>query len=158
MTIVPITEKNLMAAAAVHAAAWRASHKTICTSAFVAEHTTQLQARYLQQEAERGKKLWLLLDPEPAGLVSVGNDVIENLYVLPEKQGRGYGTALLRFAMSKCRRPTLWVLNSNQRAYQWYERKGFVPTGAEKPLSGALYECEMIYQEASPCALRHPGF
>lgn len=149
MTIVPITEENLTAAAAVHAAAWQISHKSFCDPVFVAKHTPERQAEYLRQEAERGKALWLLLDPEPIGLVSVGSDVIENLYVLPEKQGQGYGTALLRFAISKCRKtPTLWVLSNNSNAYNWYRRCGFIPTGVEKPLSDALCERELIYQEA----------
>ncbi len=107
----------------------------------------QRQSAYLRGELAQGKGLWLLLDPEPVGLVSVWWDIIENLYVLPEKQGRGYGTQLLRFAMSQCRRPSLWVLNNNRRAYDLYSREGFILTGVEKPLSDTLYEAEMVFTE-----------
>ena len=60
-----------------------------------------------------------------------------------EAQGLGYGGQLLCFAAARCPRPTLWVLSSNQFAYDWYCREGFRPTGAEKPLSGGLLEREL---------------
>ena len=75
--------------------------------------------------------------------MSTWGDLIENLYVLPERQGSGYGGQLLCFAAARCPRPTLWVLGSNQFAYDWYCREGFRPTGAEKPLSGGLLEREL---------------
>lgn len=143
--IVPITEENLIAAARVHAEAWRDSHKAFCSPEFVAAHTTQRQAAYLRGELEQGKSLWLFLDPEPAGLVSLWRECIENLYVLPSKQRRGYGTQLLRFAVSQCRTPALWVLNVNEGAYRLYLREGFSPTGRTKQLNDTLFECEMIY-------------
>lgn len=145
--IVPITEENLMDAARVHAAAWQVSHRSICARDFVAAHTPERQAAYLREELQAGKSLWLLLDPEPAGLVSLDGDLIENLYVLPQAQGRGCGTQLLRFAVSRCRRPRLWVLSSNQFAYDWYIRSGFIPTGKKKELSAALFERELIRKE-----------
>ena len=53
--------------------------------------------------------------------VSVTENLIEDLYVLPEYQGRGYGTQLLRFAMAACTgRPSLWVLESNAGARRLY--------------------------------------
>ena len=91
--IVPVDERNIAAAGAVHAASWRESH-SFCTPEFVAAHTAETQTEYLRREMDAGKALFLLLDPEPVGVVSVQEDLIENLYVLPEKQGRGYGSAL----------------------------------------------------------------
>lgn len=145
MTIVPVTENNLMDAAFVHAEAWRTSHRNICSPDFVAAHTTQRQAAYLQSELAKGKMLWLLCDPQPTGLVSVWNDVIENLYVLPALQRRGYGTRLLRFAMTQCSVPTLWVLNSNEIALQLYLKEGFIPSGRRKILNERLFEQELVY-------------
>lgn len=145
--IVPITEENLMDAARVHAASWQSSHRSICSPGFAAAHTAERQAAYLRGELQAGKSLWLLLDPEPAGLVSLQGDLIENLYVLPEAQGRGCGTRLLRFAVSRCRRPRLWVLSSNQFAYDWYIRSGFIPTGKKKVLSDSLFERELVRKE-----------
>lgn len=146
--IIPITEENISAAGAIHAAAWRQSHAAICSPEFVAAHTAQRQTEYLRREMAQGKQLWLLLDPEPTGLVSLWGGLIENLYVLPEKQGLGYGRELLRFVMSQCSHPRLTVLNTNEFAYGWYLREGFIPSGVVKTLSDALSEIEMVWEGA----------
>lgn len=143
MKIVPIDESNIAAAGAVHAASWRQSH-SFCTPEFVAAHTAGAQMSYLRREREAGKDLFLLLDPEPVGLVSVYGDLIENLYVLPEKQGGGYGTRLLEFAAQHCSGdPRLWVLNINANARRFFENRDFRETGARRELKNGLAEIEM---------------
>ena len=143
MKIIPVDAANLSAAAEVHAASWRESHKDICSPSFVAAHTAQRQKDYLQKELERGKQLFLLVDEGPVGVVSVWENLIENLYVHPAKQGRGYGTALLAFVQSQCQTPRLWVLNTNERARRFYENRGFCATGREHILADLLRELEM---------------
>ena len=143
MKINPVDQTNLMAAAEVHGAAWRESHREICSPEFVAAHTAQRQAEYLKKELKQGKRLFLLTDGDPVGVVSVWGDLIENLYVHPEQQGRGYGTALLTFAEGRCKTPRLWVLNTNEQARRFYEKRGYKLTGRETILSGTLKELEM---------------
>lgn len=141
--IVPVDETNIAAAGAVHAASWRESH-SFCTPGFVAAHTAETQTEYLRREMDKGKELFLLLDPEPVGVVSVQEDLIENLYVLPEKQGRGYGTVLVDFAAARCLvAPRLWVLNINEKARRFYEARGFRETGERRELNHGLAELEM---------------
>ena len=141
--IVPVDETNIAAAGAVHAASWRESH-SFCTPEFVAAHTAETQTEYLRREMDAGKELFLLLDPEPVGVVSVQEDLIENLYVLPEKQGRGYGSALLDLAAARCKgAPRLWVLNINEKARRFYEARGFRETGERRELNNGLAELEM---------------
>lgn len=142
--IVPVTEDRLPLAGHVHAASWRASHRDVCSPAFVAAHTAQRQTAYLRGEMAAGKQLWLLMDPEPSGVVSVAGDLVENLYVLPGRWGRGYGTLLLEHALRQCRgTPRLTVLSSNERALGWYLRRGFREAG-RRPLRGGLEEIDMI--------------
>lgn len=44
--------------------------------------------------------------------------LIENLYILPDEQCKGYGTQLLEFAIQQCKGiPTLWILDINYIAY-----------------------------------------
>lgn len=143
MKIIPVNEMNLAGAAAVHAASWRESHREICSPEFVAAHTTQRQMDYLRKELEQGKQVFLLLDPEPVGVVSVHGDLIENLYVLPEAERRGYGTALLDHACGLCGVPALWVLSTNGKAREFYEHRGFGYTGRQKRLNDRLAELEM---------------
>ena len=60
------------------------------------------------------------------GFVALRDDWVQHLYVQPEEQSRGAGTALL--ALAKERRPgglRLWVFQKNAAARRFYERHGF---------------------------------
>ena len=145
MKIENVTEATLPLAGRVHSESWIASHREICTPEFVAAHTPQAQTEYLRREMEQGKRLFLLTDAgEPVGIVTVWGSLIENLYVLPGRQKRGYGSRLLKFAMTQCEdAPTLWVLNSNENAHRLYLRHGFQQTGVIKYLNETLLEREL---------------
>ena len=80
-------------------------------------------------------------------MVSVAGDLVENLYVLPDCWGRGYGTLLLEHALRQCRgTPRLTVLSSNGRALGWYLRRGFREAG-RRALREGLEEIDMILKE-----------
>ena len=147
MMIELVNSANIRQAAEVHAISWRESHRDICSEEFIAVHTTERQIEYLKSQMNKGAAIYLLSDAgKPVGIVSIRDDVVGDLYVLPDEQGRGYGTQLLRFAMEKCTgTPTLWVLSSNRRAMNLYERLGFHATGECHILSEALSEIEMVY-------------
>lgn len=145
MKVVKVDESNIAAAGAVHAESWRASHG-FCAPEFVEAHTAETQANYLLDEILQGKDVYMLLDPDPVGVVSVSGDVIGNLYVLPELWGRGYGSALLKYALRRCQADAkLWVLSSNNRARHLYKHFGFWETGERKSLGSGLEEIEMRY-------------
>ena len=148
MRIIPVTEENAPLAGAVHAASWQASHRHFCTEEFVLRFDARRQTEYLLEGMRRGKQVWLLIDPEPAGLISLTEtgegSLIEDLYVLPECERRGYGGALLKAAMAHAKGPVyLWILNNNIKALDYYQKRGFALSGREKPLSGSLSELEM---------------
>ena len=148
MKIVLVTEANLRAAAEVHGASWRKSHAGICSDVFIAAHTTERQMGYIRDAMQQGKCFYLLIDDLPVAVVAVADSIISDLYVLPTQQRKGYGTCLLRYAVSQCRNtPALWVLNTNEGARRFYQKEGFDPTGVTKGLSGSLYEIEMVYKE-----------
>ena len=148
MRIIPVTEENAPLAGAVHAASWQASHRHFCPEEFVLRFDARRQTEYLLEGMRRGKQVWLLLDPEPAGLISLTEtgegSLIEDLYVLPRLEGRGYGGALLEAAIAQARGPVyLWILNNNLKALDYYQKRGFALSGREKPLSESLRELEM---------------
>ena len=148
MHVEAVSEDNLVEAATVHAIAWRESHRTICSEAFIAEHTTERQMNYIRNAMDQGRRFFMMTDDVPVAVVSIEGSVIADLYVHPAYQRRGYGTKLLEFAMTKCEEnPTLWVLNTNETALRLYERLGFVPSGQIKELKNNLFEIELIYRK-----------
>lgn len=81
------------------------------------------------------------------GMASLAEDVLGHLYVHPDFQGRGAGSALLEKA--KERRPsgfTFWVFQQNDRARSFYEHRGCRlvrltdGSGNEEKTPDALYD------------------
>lgn len=142
--IVEVNEENLDLAARIHAESWQDSHRSFCTPDFVAAHDQKHQRIYLEEELHAGKQVYMLIKDRPVGIVSIKGNLIENLYVLPEAQGRGFGMELLLFAIEKCDSvPCLWILDNNQRAQALYERHGFRLTGRKNSITDTLSELEM---------------
>ena len=145
MHIIEVTDDDLPQAGRIHSESWKESHRSFCTAEFVEKHSPDAQTEYLRREMAAGKRVWMLMDESPVGLVSVQGSLIENLYILPQCQGKGYGTKLLHFAMAQCGgRPTLWILDNNEGAYRLYARNGFRKTGRRMKLTESLYEIEMV--------------
>lgn len=139
-----VAKADIMEAAIIHSESWKASHTGICSSVFISIHTPRRQMQFLESEIAKGAQLYMLIEEKPVGIVSVNGNLIENLYVLPDEQNKGYGTQLLSFAISKCSRtPSLWILNTNEGAKRLYERNGFFSTGNIVQHSGGLYELEL---------------
>jgi len=81
------------------------------------------------------------------GFTALSQDVLDHMYVHPDEQGRGVGTALLDLATR--RRPEgfrLWVFQRNEGARRFYERHGCRlveltdGSGNEEREPDALYE------------------
>lgn len=143
-----VTQADMIQAATIHSESWKASHRDICSPAFIAVHTPERQKCYLESEVAKGAQLYMLVDGKPVGIVSVHGGLIENLYVLPSEQNKGYGTQLLTFAVRKCTEsPTLWILSTNEGAKRLYERNGFQPTGNIVQHTGGVYELEFRFRQ-----------
>ena len=128
--IVPVDETNLAQAAVIHSVSWKESHRAFCTPDFIEMHTPERQREYLSGKINQGAKVYMLTDGKPIGIVSVTNSLIEDLYVLPDMQNKGYGTQLLQYAINRCMdTPTLWILENNVNAERLYRRIGFIETG-----------------------------
>ncbi len=141
--IVPVNESNVRDAAVVHSASWQESHRSFCKADFVALHTPGHQEEYLLRKMHDGSRIFMLIDRDPAGIVSLKGSLIEDLYVHPDRQNRGYGSALLRYAVSQCSEtPTLWILENNVRARKLYQGAGFRETGKRKNVTNGLDEIE----------------
>ena len=143
MIITPVTENKIHQAAHIHAESWKESQKFFVSAEAIAKRTVERQTDYLRQQIKDGKKVYMLTDDIPVGIVSIKDSLIENLYVLPERFRKGYGSKLLNVAISKCTDdPMLTVLNNNS-AIEMYRKFGFKETGILIPLNENLWEIEM---------------
>ena len=144
MRFVEVTELNIADAGRIHSESWKESHRSFCSAEFVEKHTPAAQADFLCREMDAGKVIYMLIDEYPVGIVSVYGNLIENLYVLPSEQRKGYGSLLLDYAIRHCSgTPCLWILNNNEGAYRLYTKNGFKETGNRKQLNDTLYEMEL---------------
>ena len=142
--IVRVNEENLQTAAEIHAESWQKSYSTLYNESFVKRHTATRQKAYLEKAIQSGKQLYMLVKESPVGIVSIKDGLIEDLYVLPAEQHKGYGTELLLFAIEKCNgNPCLWVLDNNEKALSLYRKCGFHMTGKKHSFSDLLTELEM---------------
>ncbi|MDB5621011.1 GNAT family N-acetyltransferase [Tardiphaga sp.] len=59
------------------------------------------------------------------GIIAFRGDWIDQLYVLPQLQGRGVGSELLEIAKRSFDRLQLWTFQRNAPARRFYEARGF---------------------------------
>ena len=133
-----VTESDLQAVLEVYTASWRASHADICSPEFLENRD---YAGYLRKKLGH---LYLVSDGEPAGVFCLDGENFGDLYIHPNYQGRGYGTACVRFAIGQSSRLRLTVLSTNAAAIALYEKMDFRFTGNDFPLMNGLWEREMI--------------
>ncbi|MBP5451097.1 MAG: GNAT family N-acetyltransferase [Treponema sp.] len=143
MMIIQVDENNINEAARIHSISWQDSHRSFCEKEFVELHSIEHQRKYLLDKLNDAYEIFMLLDGEPVGIVSVKENLIEDLYVLPQMQNKGYGTELLKYACQKCiGKPTLWILENNVNAARLYKRFGFTETGRRQAITENLDEIE----------------
>ena len=149
MEIVKLAENNIRDAGKFHSKSWKESHKSFCSEEFIARHTEEAQTEYIRSEIAKGKDFYMLIGHIPIGIVSVCGSLIENLYVLPTEQRKGYGAMLLHYVLKQCRDiPSLWILSNNDRADAFYKKCGFIESGKKKQLRNDLFELELtLYSE-----------
>lgn len=141
--IIAVDKTSLSEAATVHSISWKESHCSFCSASFIEQHTPERQREYLERKMNVGSKLFMLVEEMPIGIVSVTDSLIEDLYILPDKQNMGYGTKLLQFAVSQCTgTPTLWILENNINAERLYLRMGFEKTGRKNTINNGFDEIE----------------
>jgi GNAT superfamily N-acetyltransferase len=79
------------------------------------------------------------------GIIAFRQDWVDQLYVLPDAQRRGVGTALLQVAQGAFDRLQLWTFQRNIPARRFYEARGFAlvretdGSGNEEKEPDALY-------------------
>jgi GNAT superfamily N-acetyltransferase len=111
-------------------------------------HTDEEDRAFIRDVVLVQHEVWLAeVDGRVVGFVALSEDMLVHLYVHPEAQGRGGGSALI--SRAKERRPhgfTLWVFQQNEGARRFYEANGLElveltdGSGNEEKTLDALYE------------------
>jgi GNAT superfamily N-acetyltransferase len=89
-------------------------------------HTPEEDRWFYRERMFGTSTLWgAFAENDMTGLIAFHDDWIEQLYVLPEAQGRGVGTELLDVAKRASERLQLWTFQRNAPARRFYEARGF---------------------------------
>jgi putative acetyltransferase len=89
-------------------------------------HTEAEDRRYFEGVVRECEVLVVRRDGQAIAFIALKDDTVEHLYVRPEAQRAGIGSALLQAA--KSRSPSglrLWTFQRNQGARAFYARHGF---------------------------------
>jgi putative acetyltransferase len=90
-------------------------------------YTPEGTAQYFRERVFAEGQVWRTIESgRIVGIVAFTLDWINQLYVLPEAQGRGIGSRLLSIARADTDRVRLWTFQRNDRARRFYEAKGFI--------------------------------
>lgn len=90
--IIEVNETNILEASTVHSISWKESHRSFCSEDFIELHSPERQLSYIRNKIDTGSKFFMLVKDAPIGVASITDSLIEDLYVLPDKQNNGYGT------------------------------------------------------------------
>jgi len=120
----PATVEDAARIADVWLSSWRA------TFDFEPAHPDEDVRRWVREELLVEAEDWVATDPSDGdsviALLGLSDTMVEQLYVRPDRIGRGVGRALLELA--KRRRPDgldLYCFAANDRARRFYEHNGF---------------------------------
>jgi putative acetyltransferase len=80
------------------------------------------------------------------GIIAFREDWIDQLYVLPDAQGRGVGSDLLEIAQEAFPMLNLWTFQCNARARRFYELNGFVALRETNGADNEEKEPDVLYR------------
>jgi GNAT superfamily N-acetyltransferase len=93
-------------------------------------------------------------DDEAVGVVSVGDGVLQTLYVRPEYWNRGIGSTLHDLALTRLRdtsvqKARLWTLTENHGARAFYEKRGWSLTGRTRVVPFPPHPIDVEYARST---------
>jgi GNAT superfamily N-acetyltransferase len=114
-------------------------------------HTPDEDLRFVRDHVlARSQVFGALADGHLIGIIAFHEGWIDQLYVLPDAQGRGVGTALLAVSTSAWPDLSLWTFQRNTGARRFYERHGFVAVEETDGSSNEEKEPDVRYRWRRP--------
>lgn len=89
-------------------------------------HSAAEEIKYAGDMIDAGWVRVAKFDHRVIGFIARHDEEVYALYVLPEAQDKGVGTALLDDAKARCDRLALWSYEANGMAAHFYGLRGFV--------------------------------
>jgi GNAT superfamily N-acetyltransferase len=123
VTLRPATPDDADAIAVVHRAARREAMPWLPVL-----HSDEETRAWIRDVVQPRQAVWVAVrEGQVIGVAALDGGMLEQLYVLPEAQGRGIGSTLLAKARHLCPGGLdLWTFQRNAAARAFYERQGFV--------------------------------
>jgi GNAT superfamily N-acetyltransferase len=116
-----LAPRDMEAAAQVHRIAFDAAMPWLAGL-----HTPAEDQAFFRERVYETCELWGAFAGDVlVGIIAFREGSVEQLYVLPQVQGRGIGTALLAKAQSAFAQLCLWTFQRNREARRFYEARGF---------------------------------
>ena len=91
-------------------------------------------------------EVWAAYSPDMAGIIAFKQGWIEQLYILPELQGQGIGSTLLRQAQQTFPHLQLWTFQRNMQAQKFYEKHGFIAIDKTDGSGNEEKEPDMLFE------------
>jgi ribosomal protein S18 acetylase RimI-like enzyme len=159
MRICSATIEDARTVAEIHVATWRAAYAGILPAKFLAELSVERREAYWREEIPTGKQTLALVKKENKVMgwvhygtcrdkdAAAGSAEIWAIYVPPEFWSTGAGCQLwlhaqMGLAREGFRSVSLWVLDANSRAINFYRKAGFSldPTGSKEfEIEGSVF-------------------
>jgi putative acetyltransferase len=110
-------------------------------------HTPQQDEDYFRDTVFQSCEVWGVVEAASlVGLVAFRVDWIDQLYILPRYQSRGFGTKLLNVARDSGNQFHLWTFQKNAPARGFYEANGFVAIEQTDGHDNQEQEPDMLYR------------
>ena len=108
---------------------WEASVR--CSHHFLTEEDILFYRSRLKDVYLQAVELYVVCDGRIVAFMGLGDDMVEMLFVLPSEKGKGYGTALLNFAINDRHIRKIDVNEDNEEAYTFYLNRGYRVVGRD---------------------------
>jgi putative acetyltransferase len=90
-------------------------------------HTAEDNLRFVRERLMSENQAWVAeVGGEVVGYIAFSDDWISHLFVHPDHQRQGHGSALLAHVMADQRERQLWTFQKNARARKFYVDHGWV--------------------------------
>jgi putative acetyltransferase len=109
-------------------------------------HTPVEDRRFFRDRVFASCEVWGAIDEETIGFIAFRAGWVDHLYVLPDRQRRGVGGALLDIAKAASPSLRLWTFQRNAPARRFYEGQGFVAVAETDGSRNEEREPDVLYR------------